>query len=170
MSDSDLKTNSVKIRFDGSGWEPTEPEIFDFMRGKLKLKADNLLSMYKDRLDAAVIIKFKNEEVFKATLARFPGNVEFAYNKYESTQVRLSPANAVVKYVRLFNLPPEVDDREIGAVLAKYGRVQRLIREKYGEETGFPIWTSVRGVYLELKDGAEIPASIHVRNIRARVF
>lgn len=170
MAESDLKTNSLKIRFAGNCREPTEPEIFDFMRGKMKLKADHLLSMYKDKLDASVIVKFKNEEEFKATLARLPGTMEFAYNKYESTQVRLSPANAVVKYVRLFNLPPEVDDREIGTALSKYGRIQRLIREKYGEETGFPIWTSVRGAYIELKEGTEIPASLHVRNIRARVF
>ncbi|KAL1404365.1 hypothetical protein pipiens_018925 [Culex pipiens pipiens] len=80
MAESDLKTNSLKIRFAGNCREPTEPEIFDFMRGKMKLKADHLLSMYKDKLDASVIVKFKNEEEFKATLARLPGTMEFAYN------------------------------------------------------------------------------------------
>ncbi|KAL1375678.1 hypothetical protein pipiens_004603 [Culex pipiens pipiens] len=56
MAESDLKTNSLKIRFAGNCREPTEPEIFDFMRGKMKLKADHLLSMYKDKLDASVIV------------------------------------------------------------------------------------------------------------------
>lgn len=170
MAESSLKVNSLRLCFPSNSQEPMESEIFDFMRGKMRLKADNLLSMYKDRMDASVVIKFKTEEEFKATLSRLPTTMEFTYNKYQSAQVRLSPASAIVKYVRLFNLPPEVDDREIGAVLAKYGRVQRLVREKYGEETGFPIWTSVRGAYVELKEGTEIPATLYVRNLRTRIY
>lgn len=170
MEDVSLRTNSLKLVFGKSSQEPSDPEIFDFMSKKMKLKPGNLLSMYKDRMEAAVIIKFKTEIDFKDALASLPSEMEFTYNKYQSTKVRLSPASAIVRYVRLFNLPPEVQDQEIQTVLSKYGKVQRMIREKYGDDTGFPIWTSVRGAYLELKEGVEIPATVYVRNIRTRVF
>lgn len=138
-------------------------------RAKMALNSEKLLSMYKDKNETSVIIKFKRDEDMRNTLRDLPSTMLFEYNKYESTEVKLSAANAIVRYVRLFNLPPEVEDREISVVMAKFGKIVRMVREKYGEETGFPIWTSVRGVYLELKEGIEIPATVYVRNLRARV-
>lgn len=170
MAEAVLRANSLRLRFERGKPEPTDTEIFAFMKGKMGLKSDNLLSMYKDKPEQSVIIKFQTEDGFKEALSRLPGTMEFAYNKYQSTTVQVSAANAVVRYVRIFNLPPEVDDREIWTAFSKYGKVQRTIREKYAESTGFPIWNSVRGVFIELKEGCEIPATVLVRNLRARVY
>lgn len=169
MADIELRANSLRVRFDRGVPEPTDSEIFKFMKAKMALNSEKLLSMYKDKNETSVIIKFKRDEDMRNTLRDLPSTMLFEFNKYESTEVKLSAANAIVRYVRLFNLPPEVEDREISVVMAKFGKIVRMVREKYGEETGFPIWTSVRGVYLELKEGIEIPATVYVRNLRARV-
>lgn len=170
MADVELRANSLRLRFERGSPEPSDVDIFGFMKTRMGLKSEKLLSMYKDKNDVSVIIKFKTEEDMRNTLRNLPDTMEFAYSKYQSATVKLSPANAIVRYVRLFNLPPEIEDREIAAVLGKYGKIVRMVREKYGEETGYPIWTSVRGVYLELKDKVEIPALLNVRNMKARVF
>lgn len=170
MAESVLRANSLRLRFERGQPEPTDAEIFAFMKGKMGLKSNNLLSMYKEKPEQSVIIKFRTEDDLKETLLRLPGSMEFAYNKYQSTTVQVSAASAIVRYVRIFNLPPEVDDRDIWTVLSRYGKIQRTIREKYAESTGFPIWNSVRGVYIELKEGCELPATILVRNQRARVY
>lgn len=169
MADTELRANSLRIRFERGVPEPTDSEIFKFMKAKMGLNSEKLLSMYKDKSETSIIIKFKRAEDMRNTLRDLPGTMVFEYNKYESTEVKLSSANAIVRYVRLFNLPPEIEDREISTVMVRFGKIVRMVREKYGEETGFPIWTSVRGVYLELKEGIEIPATIYIRNLRARV-
>lgn len=169
MADTELRANSLRIRFERGVPEPTDSEIFKFMKAKMGLNSEKLLSMYKDKGEMSIIIKFKKEEDMRNTLRDLPNSMLFEYNKYESTEVKLSSANAIVRYVRLFHLPPEVEDREISTVMNRYGKIVRMVREKYGEDTGFPIWTSVRGVYLELKEGIEIPATVYVRNLRARV-
>lgn len=170
MAETELRANSLRVSFERGVPEPTDSEIFRFMKSKMNLKSDKLLSMYKDKSEMSVIIKFKKEEDMRNVLCDLPGTLLFEYNKYEHTEVKLTSANAIVRYVRLFNLPPEIDDREISVVMQRFGKVVRMIREKYGEETGFPIWTSVRGVYLELKEGIEVPATVFIRNVRARVF
>lgn len=170
MSDSDIRIGSLRLRFEQNSPEPTDAEIFHFMKEKMMLNHETLLCMYKDKTELSVIIKFKTEDDLKAVLKRFPETMDFDYSTQRCCKVQLSAASTVVKYVRLFNLPPEIDDREIWSIMARYGKIQRMVREKYAEETGFPIWTSVRGMYMELKQGDEIPASVHIRNIRARVY
>lgn len=170
MADMELRTSSLRLRFEREDPEPTDADIFSFMKDKMALKCDTLLSMYKEKNEMSVIIKFKKDEDAQRTLMRLPNIMEFRYNKYQSANVKLSMANAIMRYVRLFNLPPEVEDVEIQKVMAKYGKVVRMVREKYAEETGFPIWTSVRGMYIELKDGAEIPGTVMIRGMRARIF
>lgn len=169
MADTELRAKSLRIRFERGVPEPADSEIFKFMKSKMGLNSEKLLSMYKDKSETSIIVKFKKEEDMRNTLSDLPGTMVFEYSKYESTEVKLPSANAIVRYIRLFNLPPEVDDREISVVMQRYGKVVRLVREKYGEETGFPIWTSVRGVYVELKEGIEVPATVFIRNLRARV-
>nr|XP_029715798.1 laminin subunit alpha-1-like [Aedes albopictus] len=99
----------------------------------------------EDKGGMSIIIKFKKEEDMRNTLRDLPNSMLFEFNKYESTEVKLSSANAIVRYVRLFHLPPEVEDREISTVMNRYGKIVRMVREKYGEDTGFPIWTSHGG-------------------------
>lgn len=165
-----LKVNSLRLRFERGSAEPADADIFAFMRDKMKLRSSDLLSMYKEKSTMSVIIKFKTEEDMVKSLERLPGTMDFVIDKYRSCKVTLSAANSVVRYVRLFNLPPEVEDKEIWTVMSRFGNIQRLVRETYGAETGYPIWNSVRGCYIELKEGEEIPATVNVRNMRARVY
>ncbi|XP_055604023.1 uncharacterized protein LOC129752261 [Uranotaenia lowii] len=94
--------------------------------------------------------------------------MEFQYSENSATTVTFSKASSVLKYVGIFSLPPEIDDKELSDVFSKYGIIQRMVRERYGGETGFPIWTGVRGIHMEVSN--EIPATLHVRNFQARVF
>lgn len=164
----EARANSMRVHFGPGKKEPTDHEIFNFMKVKMNISPINLLSMYKDPRENCVYIKFKSEEHLKAALVRLPSAMDFDYSVNGSTRVTFSAASTVFRYVRIFNLPPEIEDREISSVLSKYGVIQRMVREKYGAETGFPIWTSVRGVHMEIK--SDIPATIHVRNFQARVF
>lgn len=164
----EARANSMRIYFGPGKKEPMDREIFNFMKQKMRLNPNSLLSMYKEPKEHCVYLKFKTDDMLKNTLLDLPASMDFEYNKYESTKVTFSPASTVFKYVRIFNLPPEISDQEISTVMSKFGVIQRMVRERYAPETGFPIWSSVRGVHMEIKQ--EIPATIHVRNFQARVF
>lgn len=88
MAEAVLRANSLRLRFERGKPEPTDTEIFAFMKGKMGLKSDNLLSMYKDKPEQSVIIKFQTEDGFKEALSRLPGTMEFAYNKYKAQLFR----------------------------------------------------------------------------------
>lgn len=164
----EARANSLRIYFGPGKKEPLDHGIFNFMKQKMRLNPNSLLSMYKESKENCVYIKFKTEEMLTNTLLDLPESMDFEYNKYESTKVTFSSASTVFKYVRIFNLPPEISDQEISTVMSKFGVIQRMVRERYAPETGFPIWSSVRGVHMEIKQ--DIPATIHVRNFQARVY
>lgn len=55
MADSELRANSLRIRFERGVPEPTDHEIFKFMKSKMGLSSEKLLSMYKDKSEMSVI-------------------------------------------------------------------------------------------------------------------
>lgn len=162
------RVNTMRIQFGRGTTEPKDNEIFSFFKSTLMLACEDLLCMYREQSEFCIYVKFKTEELLQSTLDRLPAAVTFKYHNGVSITVNLSSAISTFKYVRLFNIPPEVEDREIAGVLTKYGKIQRLVREKYPADTGYPIWTSVRGAHMEIT--TEIPAALHVRNYQVRVF
>nr|XP_029722574.1 uncharacterized protein LOC109413991 [Aedes albopictus] len=166
----ELYANSLRVRFEPGSMDPPDAAIFSFMRDKMQLRSDDLLAMYKERSTMSVLIKFKTEEDVLKTLDRLPRTMDFWIEARWRSIVTLSLANSTVRYVRLFDLPPEIEDNEIVAALFQYGSIHRMVRETYGTDTGYPIWNSVRGVYMELMEDFEIPPFITIRNIVARVL
>lgn len=128
----EARANSMRVHFGPGKKEPTDHEIFQFMRVKMGLNSATLLCMYKDPREHCIIIKFKTEDQLKGALLRLPSSMDFDYSKCESTKVTFSAASAVFRYVRIFNLPPEIEDKELSSVLSKYGIIQRMVRERYG--------------------------------------
>lgn len=84
------------------------------------------------------------------------------------TEVTVSDADNSFKYVRVFNLPPEIDDKEIYQALSQYGTVRQQVRERYHQDTGFPVFSTVRGLYMEISK--EIPPQIRIRHFQARIY
>ena len=100
--------------------------------------------------------------------SRLGPKTTFSYSDGTLANVTVGDAGGVSKYVRIFGLPPEVEDDRIEETLRKYGKVQQLYRERYPEETGFPIWNGVRGVFMEVMDA--IPAQVCIQGIKARIY
>ena len=78
-----------------------------------------------------------------------PEQLSFHYANGKTVQVRMSVAGGNVQYVRIFDLPPEVPDKDVSLVLGKYGKVKRVIREKFPAELGLDMFTGVRGIYMD---------------------
>ena len=156
---------TIKLRFGAKARNPNNAEIFKFFN-KQGWTSEDLSAMYRD--DHSVFVRFKTEPMMRGALTDLGPQVKFDYDDGTSMEVQVQAAAGTFKYVRIFGLPPEVDDRHIVTVMSKYGAIQQLVRERYPVETGFPIWNGVRGLHIELV--AEIPAQLTIQHCKARIY
>lgn len=159
------RENTIKLRFGSHTRNPSNEEVFTFFKEQ-GWSCDDLSAMYRE--DFSLFVRFQTEARVKDALIKLGKHVDFKYANGDKVQVSVSLANGTFRYVRIFGLPPEVKDEQIATVLAKYGTIHQMVRERYSVETGFPIWNGIRGVHMEMV--SEIPAQLHIQSIRARVF
>lgn len=160
-----VRQNTLKLKFGAQSRNPTNDEVFAFFQ-KQGWDCDMLSAMYRE--DFCLFIKFQREDQLKHALKVLGHEVMFEYANGTKIQVTVSAANGMFKYVRVFGLPPEVDDKALAFVFAKYGSIQQLVRERYPAESGFPIWSGVRGINMDVLQ--DIPSHVHVQGVKARVF
>lgn len=164
---SEIIKNTLVFQFPDGAPGPTVVEIGRFVKGFDADKAD-MEAGYKISDERVVCIKFKSERAMKEALLHNPEVHTFHYSNGKSVEVRMSVAGGCIRYVRIFDLPPEISDVDVSLVLGRYGNVKRMIREKFPAELELELITGVRGVYMDIKK--EIPAALHFSNRRGRIY
>lgn len=159
------RESTIKLRFGAGSRGPNNAEVFKFF-GKHEWTNEELSAMYRE--DFSIFVKFKTEQLMREALAKLGPQTKFEYDDGTSMTVPVTAAAGSFKYVRIFGLPPEVDDRFVATAMSKYGTVQQMIRERFPVETGFPIHNGVRGIHMELV--SEIPAQLTIQHVKARIY
>lgn len=159
------KELTIRIHFDAGQRKPKDAEIFKFFRDH-EWKCEELAAMYRE--DHSVYIKFQSMELMRKALLRLGPKTTFRYADGTETETTVMDAGGILQYVRIFGLTPEIGDDEIKKEMDKYGKVKQSCREKYGTESGYPIWNGVRGVFMEVRK--ELPPQIKVSGKIARVY
>ncbi|KAL1401775.1 hypothetical protein pipiens_006371 [Culex pipiens pipiens] len=162
------KKNTIGFEFGRDGVMPTLKEAISFLVNDLKIKDTEVHSVYLDLTDKTFFVKFIDETTLKEVTLRLKETEPFKYANGKVVQVRVAAADGFFRYVRLFNLPPEVTDSDITKVMAKYGTVRQMIREKLPLELGFDAFSGTRGVHMEVK--TEIPPSLFIGHYKCRIF
>lgn len=155
---------TLRLNFGEGARSPTDKEMFDFFREQ-NWKSSDLSAFYREK--HLIFVRFKNQRLVNNALIKLGSVILFKYDDGKKGRVFVNDANVVCKYVRLFGLPPEVNDVDIETSLEKFGKVQYLVRERYSADTGYPIWNGNRGAYMELVN--EIPSSLEVGGVAARI-
>ncbi|KAL1376452.1 hypothetical protein pipiens_016887 [Culex pipiens pipiens] len=162
------KKNTIGFEFGRDGVMPTLKEAISFLVNDLKIKDTEVHSVYLDLTGKTFFVKFIDETTLKEVTLRLKETEPFKYANGKVVQVRVAAADGFFRYVRLFNLPPEVTDSDITKVMAKYGTVRQMIREKLPLELGFDAFSGTRGVHMEVK--TEIPPSLFIGHYKCRIF
>ncbi|KAL1403215.1 hypothetical protein pipiens_005765 [Culex pipiens pipiens] len=162
------KKNTVGFDFGRDGVMPTLKEAITFLVQVLKIKDTEVHSVYLDISDKTFFVKFTDEMTLKETTQRLRQTETFKYADGREVQVHVAVADGFFRYVRLFNLPPEVTDAEIAKALAKFGTVRQLVREKLPLELGFNAFSGTRGAHMEVK--TEIPPALYIGHYKCRIF
>jgi hypothetical protein len=159
---------TIKVQFPAGNEKPGYLEMLKFAF-ELGLEAADIDSMYQEYTERnrALFIKVKSNELVKDIVGRtFESN--FKFENGLSVKVQLSEANGNLKYVRIFNLIPEVEDENIAAVMEQFGTIKKLVKEKFPAALGVDIFTGVRGVFMEISK--PLPPYVAIGNLRAKLF
>lgn len=162
------RKNTVKIAFGSSAKAPKHLDVLRFVARQLDIPADSVHSVYKDENDHAYYIKFLDENVFNCFATGLEEQYGFEYEDGSRISVRIEIASSLFRYVRIFNLPPEVDDKDISAVLSQFGTIRQHVREKYPVNYGYSVFSGIRGAHMEISK--EIPANLYIGHFKARIF
>lgn len=163
------RINSIKFVFpDAFCAKPSDTEMIKFVKF-LEMEETEIEALYSVQNERAIFIKFNTEAQMNLRKEMWCGKeFQFEYENGLTKTLKCEEATKEQKYVRIFNLIPEIEDADIKIVLSKYGKVVKVTREKYPSKLGFSVYNGVRGAYIELS--SEIPQSIFVKGYGARVY
>lgn len=124
-------------------------------------------AVYKTAQDRSIFIKFTCLEAMMQSLRKNAEPRKFVYANGAAVEVKMCIAGT--RYVRIFDLPPEISDDLVSSVLGQYGRVERIVREKFATDSGLGhLHNGVRGMYIGIKN--DIPPAVVIGNWKARIF
>lgn len=162
------RKNTLKIVFGNSAKAPAHLDVLRFTANVLKISAANVHSVYKNENDRCFYIKFLDDAGFNQFMCGMEEQYVFNYSDGQSIVVRLEVASCLFRYVRIFNLPPETEDKEIAAVLGQFGTIRQQVRERYPADYGYSVFSGIRGVHMEISK--EIPANLYIAHFKVRLY
>lgn len=163
-----VRKNTVKIVCSSGSKTPAHLEVLKFALQHLKVPPADLHSVYRDENENRFYLKFVDEARFSSFMSGLEETYMFPYEDGTVTRVHLELASRIFRYVRIFSLPPEIEDKDIAQVLGQYGTIRQQVRERFAAAHGVNIYTGVRGVHMEV--AKEIPPHVYIGHFRARIF
>lgn len=125
-------------------------------------------TVYKMGEDRSLCIKFRTASAMEQALRRNAETVKFSYTNGRTVDIHMSRAGTNVRYVRVFDIPPEVSDEDLSMVLGAYGKIEKVIREKFPPNLGLDhMFNGVRGMYMDVDK--DIPPTVDVLQWKGKV-
>lgn len=141
--------------------------LHEWIYEDLQLKEDQLEMIQLNGVTRQVYIKCISTDIVEEILERTKGELSFTFSNGQRTKVTIEKAGPGIKSVKIYNLPPELSNSNIKAVLEKYGSVYSVTDDSWGQAFRFKIKNGVRTVKMGLK--THIPSYIDVCGFKALV-
>ncbi|KAJ4440885.1 hypothetical protein ANN_10732 [Periplaneta americana] len=123
------RKNTVKIVFTTEAQRPSALEIHNWIDGTLHITEDQIDMIQLNTLERSVYIKLVSAVHYDRLLNKYTDPVNFQYDNGTIVKVALQRADVNTVTVRLFNLPPEIDDKTVVQSLSPYGAVRHVRSE-----------------------------------------
>jgi hypothetical protein len=141
------------IEFDFSNFKREKPPvsvIHTWLKNDIKIKIEFIEGLQVDNEKSLVYIKYVNKECFEKHGLPLCGEQKFTDNKKKIWHVPVREVSDVT-YVRVLNVPMEVEMELIQNVLKDYGEIVSSIYEKWGRGYDLPVKSGVRAFRMVLK-------------------
>ena len=148
------KVNTVQIQFP---FGVTRPPMEDLLRylSQDGITPEHLTAIYPDTRKRSFYIKFSSRMEYKRYLAGKNYEGVFEFSNGVQVDVKICKADEDVTVVKIFEVPPEVEDEEIIGQLSGYGSVKKVTWGKCHGINDFQVYNGIRYTYMSVT--TEIP-------------
>lgn len=164
----ETRKNTFKLCFASNVTIPAYIDILRFVANVLKVPAEKVHSIYKDENDQSFYLKFMDDGGFNKFHSEIDEVYQFQCKNGQCLSIKLEMASRLFRYVRIFNLSPEIEDKDIAIVMSRFGKIRQQVRERYPADLQYAVFSGVRGVHMEVEK--EIPANLFIGHFRVRIF
>lgn len=164
------KVNTVVLKFPRGFPRPSEKDIFAFLQSD-HVEPSHIVAIYNESNRNCVFVKFSEIEFMDQYMARKVFESEFVYGNGVKVGIKISDAVQEISAVKLFEVPPEVDDDEIKSKFEEFGVVKKIICCKSSIKEVVPVhefYNGTRLLYMEIKK--DIPNLINIDGVNRRVW
>lgn len=169
MGDYLLRKHTFVGTFDDHGQAIRAHMIHDVIFDAIGLREEEIYMIQPEIGLKKFYVKLSSEQKLREVLAR--GHVNFKMPNGVSTKVTLADAGNGVTKLRVFRLPPEVDDQVVISALSRYGLVVSCVQETWSRQYRFHgKLNGVREVKMEIKGGGYVPSHVKIGGVECLVF
>lgn len=161
-----MKERTVEIQFPFGFPRPAESEIIKYLMAD-GVKGVHVEAIYPEIARRSIYVKFVEEEQFFAYLKKKGCQTDFVYANGVKIEIRIGEAGEGLTMVRLFEIPPEVDDEKITAILEEFGEVKEIRWGKIKGPEEFAVYNGMRFVFMKMRK--EIPNLLTIDGKQRRV-
>jgi hypothetical protein len=126
----------------------TACDVHDWIFEVLRLPEEEVRMIQIDGTKRQVCIKLADQQAVMNLLQATTGQAECKHHNGEITQVAISVAGMGFKRIRVANLPPEVKEKVLKAVLAPYGTVIDIRKETWSRAYRYVVANVIRQVTM----------------------
>lgn len=169
MSERVPRKNTLQFEFSRltRSVQPTSFEIHDWLVDVVGITSDQCHTAYYDLEQYCFFVKLVNPLLMDRILMKFPQGIEFRHSDKSVSTVYVYPADAEFKTVRVYNLPPEVENCFLTEVLSQYGQVKTVKNEMWSSKHRLQCFSGIRSVEMQIR--CNIPSHVIVGGYKAQV-
>lgn len=146
---------------------PSSLEIHNWIVDVIGITNDQVHTAYYDTDLCCFFVKLLNPVLLDKILMKFGGEAEFRYRDSSVSTVLIYNAEVEYKNVRVFNLPPEVENCYLKEVLTSYGDVKSIRNELWSKQHRLQCFSGVRSVEMHIRKN--IPSNLMICGYKARI-
>lgn len=161
------KPSTVRFQYPFGSTIPKEEEFTALLKER-EVAEDHVDAIYSERKRRSILVKFKTQELADNFLDKAGYTISFKYSNDVKVDLKISDANVDVTMVRIFELPPEIEDDEVIEAFKTYGVVKTVMREHTNPRSGFAVYNGIRRIFMEITD--EIPNLMSIDGVMRRVY
>lgn len=160
------RKNTIVVCLENDDPKARAVDCHNFVRDVLKLSPTEVLAI---QLDVAggrkFYVKVTKPELCDQVVANQGGKYRFKFPDGNLGSVTAMHAVGLgTRTVRVFDLPPELDNDVIGAALAPYGTVARVVEEKWAGDYYYQCSSAVRRVQIALTK--HVPSYVRIAGVK----
>ncbi|KAJ4447109.1 hypothetical protein ANN_09109 [Periplaneta americana] len=145
------RKNTIKITFPAAAAKPTALELHNCVDAELNITPDQVEMIQLNTLERSIYLKLTSVTQYERLMNTYEGEVNFKYDNQSIIKVSFQRADINAITMRIFNVPPEVENNLVNQSLSQYGTVKTIRAELWSTQYKFPVNNGVRAVRIEMQ-------------------